>query len=103
MIKLPQRRNFSTKDDFAAAVTATYEELWGVYLAVPVSDVIPDWAQQMGISSVALPLVLAKEEGAAAHGIASVVKNAISVGFGEIDRIARVEKDGKWWVFFEAK
>ena len=101
MINLPQRRAFATRDDFAAAVTGAFEELWGEYLAAPVSTFIPEWAVS-NCESVGMPLPVARD-GGDAHGVSSIIKHAIERKWSAIDRIARVEHDGVWRVFFEAK
>lgn len=101
MIELPQRRAFATRDDFAAAVSAAFEQLWGEYLAEPVATFIPDWAIGHA-ESVGMPLAIARD-GGDAHGVSSIVKHAIERKWSSIGRIARVERDGVWRVFFEAK
>jgi len=102
MLELPQRRHFATRDEFAAAVSATFHDLYARYDVEPVHHAIPDWAQAHGINSVALPLSVA-EEGGAPHGISTVLKYAIEMKKTAIVRIARVERDDRWIVFFEAK
>ena len=102
MIAVPQRRAASCHDDFVAAVMMTFQDLFGQYESEPVCDVIPDWASGHGIHSVSLPIEIAYQ-GGAAHGVASIVKHAIDMKASEIGRIARVERDGRWTVFFEAK
>lgn len=102
MLALPQRRQFSTRDDFAAAVSATFEELFERYEAEAVSHSNPEWAVSSDGYSVALPIGIAME-GGAAYGISSIVKHAIEMKKSAIGRLARVERDGFWIVFFEAK
>lgn len=102
MLDLPQRRKFATRDEFAAAVSVSFEELWQQYLAEPISHVVPDWAQARGIHSIALPLAVASE-GGAEHGISNIVRHMIEMNKTAITRLARVEKNGSWFVFFEAK
>lgn len=101
MIELPQRRAFATREDFAAAVSAAFEELWGRYLTEQVSTFIPEWALG-NCESVGMPLSIARD-GGDAHGVSSIIKHAIERKWSAIDRIARVEHDGVWRVFFEAK
>jgi len=103
MLELPQRRSFATRDDFAAATIASFHDLYASYEAEPVSHTPPDWAQDAGCYNVSLPLDLARNEGAAPHGISSIIKHAIEMKKSSIGRIARVERDGMWIVFFEAK
>lgn len=103
MIAVPQRRQSPTRDEFAAAVSATFEELFGLYEAEPISEHTPPRASLgRSLHSVALPLEVARE-GGAAHGIASIVKHAIEMKASEIGHITRVERDGLWIVYFEAK
>jgi hypothetical protein len=102
-LELPQRRQFATRDDFAAAVTASFADLYARYEGEPVSHLAPDWAQEVGCYSIALPLTVALNDGAAPHGISSFIKQAIEMKKSSIGRIARVERDGMWIVFFEAK
>ena len=45
----------------------------------------------------------AKQPGGAAYGVSSIIKHAVEMKKSSIGRIARVERDGKWIVFFEAK
>jgi hypothetical protein len=103
MLELPQRRQFASRDEFAAVVSAAFHDLYARYDVEPVLHIIPDWAQSPQINSVALPLALALDEGAAPHGISSIIKHAIEMKCSSIGRIARVERDGRWMVFFEAK
>ena len=102
MIELPQRRRFSSRDEFAAAVSATFADLFAEYEATPVAGFVPDWAQASGVYNVALPLEIVRGQGAAAHGVASIVKQMIEKGKTAIGRLARLERDGQWIVFFEA-
>ena len=102
MLELPQRRQFATRDDFAAAVSATFHDLYARYDVEPVLQAIPDWAQDGRCHSVSLPMRVAND-GGAPHGISSVIKHAIEMKKSAIVRIARVERDGFWMVFFEAK
>jgi hypothetical protein len=103
LIQLPQRRKFASRDEFAAAVIATFQELFAEYEAAPVASFVPDWAQGGGVYNVALPLEVVRGQGAAAHGISSIVKRSIEMGKTAIGRLARLERDGQWIVFFEAK
>ncbi len=103
MLELPQRRQFATRDDFAAAVTATFFDLYARYDVEPVLHVAPDWAQPGGCYNVQLPLSIALDEGAAPHGISSLLKHAIEMKKSSIGRIARVERDGMWIVYIEVK
>jgi hypothetical protein len=103
MLDLPQRRQFASRDEFAAAVSATFGDLYARYECEAVSHVAPDWADDAGCYNVKLPLKLALDEGAAAHGISSIVKHAIEMRKSQIGRIARVERDGFWIVYFEAR
>lgn len=102
MLALPQRRQFATRDDFAAAVSASFEELFSRYEAEPVTHSNPEWAVGTDCFNVALPIEVARE-GGAAYGVSSIIKQAIEMGKSSIGRIARVERDGFWIVFFEAK
>lgn len=99
MLSLPQRRQFPTRDDFAAAVSATYADLFARYEAEPILVSKPDWASN--VYNVALPIDIARE-GGAPHGISSIIKHAIEMGKSSIGRIAHVENNGMWTVFFEA-
>ncbi len=102
MFSLPRRRQFATRDDFAAAVTATFHDLYARYDVEPVSHVAPDWAQGDGCYNVALPISVANE-GGAPHGVSNIIKHAIEMKKSSIMRIARVERDGFWIVYFEAQ
>ena len=102
MLALPQRRMFGTRDDFAAAVSASFEELFARYEAEPVGYSSPDWAIGTDAFNVALPFAIAAE-GGAAYGVSSILKHAIEMHKTSIGRIARVERAGYWIVFFEAK
>ena len=101
MLELPQRRQFATRDEFAAAVSVTFHDLYARYDVEPVLHVIPDWANEPSCNSVSLPMDVANE-GGAPHGISSVLKHAIEMKKSAIVRIARVERNGFWTVFFEA-
>lgn len=103
MLHLPQRRAFAIRDDFAAAVTDAFSELYARYQAEPVTDTTPDWANAIGAHSVSLPLKVVRENDVSPHAVASIVKHALEMGKSTILRIARVERDGLWIVFFEAK
>lgn len=103
MLDLPQRRSFASRDDFAAAVSATFHDLYARYEAEPVTHAKPDWADGIGGFSVSLPLKVAHEQGCAPHGVSSIIKHAIEMKKSTIVRIARVERDGFWIVYFEAK
>ncbi len=102
MLSLPQRRLFATRDDFAAAVSATFHDLYARYDVEQVSHAEPDWAGSKDCYRVALPIAVA-EEGGALHGVSSIIKHAIEMRKSVIGRIARIERDGFWIVFFEAK
>ena len=102
MIDLPQRRRSPTRDDFAAAVTVAFEELWGLYQAEGVGIAAPDWAGDSDAYSVSLPIDIARQ-GGDAHGVANIVKHAIEMDKTSIGRIARIERDRYWIVYFEAK
>src|SRR6185437_13664017 len=99
MIVLPQRRSFATKDDFAAAVTLAYEALWQRYLAEPVAQDNPAWHSETGVYSIGLPIVIARE-GGAEHAVSNIVKHALDMDKHVINRIARVERNERWIVFF---
>lgn len=101
MLELPQRRQFPSREDFAAAVTACFDDLYTRYDVEPVLHVAPEWVNSLGVHSVALPIAVARE-GGAPHGISSIVKHAIEMNKSSIGRLARVERDGYWIVYFEA-
>jgi hypothetical protein len=102
MLALPQRRQFATRDDFAAAVSASFEELFARYEAETVTHSNPDWAVGSDCFNVSLPIAIASE-GGAAYGVSSIIKHAIEMKKSAIGRLARVERGGQWIVFFEAK
>lgn len=102
MLELPQRRAFATRDEFAAAVTSAFQDLYARYDMEVVVHTAPGWVNAPGIHSVALPIAVA-EEGGAPHGVSSIIKHAIEMKKSSIVRIARVERDGFWIVYFEAK
>lgn len=102
MLELPQRRQFATRDDFAAAVTASFHDLYQRYDVEAVQHAVPDWAQAAGCFSVSLPIAIANE-GGAAHGVSNIIKHALEMQRTSIGRLARVERDGFWTVYFEAK
>jgi hypothetical protein len=102
MIDLPQRRQFSSRDEFAAAVTASFHELFTHYDVEPVLHVAPEWVNNTGVHSVALPIPVARE-GGATFGISNIIKHSIEMKKSAIGRLARVERDGFWIVYFEAK
>lgn len=102
MLELPQRRQFATRDDFAAAFSLSFEELWGRYHAEAVGHARPEWADNSDAFSLALPISIARQ-GGDAHGVAMILKHAFEMKKIAIGRIARVERDGQWMVFFEVK
>jgi hypothetical protein len=102
MLSLPQRRQFGSRDDFAAAVSASFEELFERYEAEPVTHSNPEWGVGSDVYNVALPMQVAME-GGAAYGVSSIIKHAVEMKKSTIGRLARVERDGFWIVFFEAK
>lgn len=102
MLELPQRRQFASRDDFAAAVSVCFQDLYARYEAEAVTHAKPDWADAIGGFSVSLPLNVALDQGCAPHGVSSIIKHAIEMKKSTIVRIARVERDGMWVVYFEA-
>lgn len=102
MLAVPERNTFLVRDDFVAAVTAAFGELWDMYEAEPVRSADPDWTRGSHAYNVALPIAVARNEGDA-HGMSSLLKHMIEKGHRSIERIARVERDGRWIVWVEAR
>ena len=102
MLSVPQRHSFATRDDFAAAVSTVFGDLWDEYeLLIPL-NVEPDWTT-MGrgktVFSVSLPITIARQ-GGDAHALSSLLKHMIEMK-KSIIRIARVETAVIWTVWAE--
>lgn len=102
MLRLPARRAFASRDDFAAAVTCSFDELRAMYDAEPVLLAAPDWTREgagMWIFHVTLPIKYVRE-GGVAFGLSSLIKHMIERG-KSIKRLAHVETSRDWSVWVE--
>jgi len=93
---VPQRRLFSTRDDFQSALHPALAELNAAYASTPVKDVAPAWCALGGngtVFHVDLPTEMARTE----KGQFSLIRSLL-LGLKDkrvqLEEIARVETNG---------
>lgn len=93
---VPQRRLFTTRDDFQSALHPALAELSAVYASTPVRDVAPAWSAHGGDGSVFhvdLPTDMAQTDRGQFALIRSLLLGLKDKRVGLLE-IARVEQNG---------
>ena len=102
MLVIPQRQSFATRDDFAAAVSGVFGDLWDEYeVLIPLREA-PEWTligRGKTVFNVSLPIAIARQ-GGDAHALSSLLKHMIEMK-RSIVRISRIETASTWTVWAE--
>jgi hypothetical protein len=105
MLEVPQRRLFSTRDDYLSVFNAAMAELQHAYDSEPIQNVTPSWTEKgQGdrVFFVQLPIDVANT----ARGEFALIRSLL-LGLKDkqvqLLRIARVEKDGMMTLWAECE
>jgi hypothetical protein len=100
---IPQRDAFVSRDTFADAYLGAFNSLWTLYEALPVESREPEWTrhgQGVHVFNVSLPQSMGVVPDYAVAGLNSLIKNLMERN-KSIKRLARVERDGVWYLWAE--